>query len=768
MMSLTKLFSLSVVAFLIVLPPAYGQVQLQGKVGTVDNPVSYANVAIEGSSEGTYTDDEGKFLLETTRTGEQKLVISAVGFRTQTLVIDLSNVATTTLNLETIFLIEDALGLQEVVVTGTMKETFVSSSPVKIDVVTSRYLEQTIAPTNLVEGISLVNGVQEVVACGVCFTNSISINGLPGPYTAILMDGTPMYGNLASVYGLNGIPTQIIDRFEVIKGPSSTLYGSEAVAGVINIITKDPARQPLLSVDLMGTSHLESFGNIALAPQLGSWDGYVGLNYAYINDFDDDNQDGFGDNINLDRISLFTKWSHQRKDHKKTTISAKYFYEDRRNGVEAYLQDRAYRNLRGSEEIYGESIYTNRLELFGTYELPTSSYFKLDYSFSHHKQNSYYGADFYQANQTIGFTNFIWNPATENHDVVVGATARYQSYDDNTIATEVAVNGEVENQPDHQFIPGVFAQDEWDVTNRLTVLAGSRLDFYENHGAIFSPRLNAKYKPGEWTTLRANLGTGFRLVNLFTEDHAFVTGQRTVEILEDLQPERSYNAAVNLNHVYTLGNSQGMLDVDVFYTYFTNKIIPDYDTPGKILYANTDGFAVTKGVGVSVNHQFQFPLSFNIGVNFQDVTETEPNAEGINETRFVEFASRWSSVSTATYHWKKPDITFAYTLRMTGPMALPEVFDLDKNGQPLPTARPLKSTMFSLHNLQITKQFSPAFQLYGGVQNLFNYQQEISPLVGFNDPNAIPGFSSYFDTSYAFSPLHGREVYLGFRWNFSR
>jgi len=381
---------------------------------------------------------------------------------------------------------------------------------------------------------------------------------------------------------------------------------------------------------------------------------------------------------------------------------------------------------------------------------------------------SYYGTDFYQADQTIGFANFIWNPTSEAHDVVVGATTRYQVYDDNTIATEEVISGNTLNRPDQQFIPGIFVQDEWDITKRLTLLGGSRLDFYQAHGAIVSPRLNAKYKPGEWTTLRANLGTGFRLVNLFTEDHAFVTGQRTVEILEDLEPEQSYNASVNINHVYTLGNSQGMLDVDVFYTHFTNKIIPNYDTPGKIIYANTDGFAVTKGVGLNINHQFQPPLSINLGVNFQDVTETEPDDEGQSVTRNVEFAARWSGISTVNYQWKKADITLAYTLRVTGPMALPEVFDLNENGQPLSTARPTRSNPFSLHNIQITKQFSPAFQLYGGIQNLLDYRQEISPLVGFNDPNATPGFSNYFDTAYAFSPLHGREVYIGFRWNLAR
>ena len=741
----------------------YAQVgAVEGSIRSEGGPLPYANVALENTTYGSYSDEEGAFTIQNVPAGAYTMVVTAVGFRHHRKQLQVAEGQI--MRVESIQLQEDALGLEEVVVTGTMKETFVSASPVKIDVITARYLEKNIAPTNLVEGITLINGIQEVVACGVCFTNSISINGLPGPYTAILMDGTPMYGNLASVYGLNGIPTQMIDRFEVIKGPSSTLYGSEAVAGVINIITKDPAKQPWLSVDLMGTSHLESFGNITVAPQVGKLNGYVGLNYAYINDFDDENNDGFSDVANLDRLSLFTKWSLQRKSRKKATLAAKYYYEDRRNGVERFLQNRAYRTLRGSDEIYGESIYTRRGELFGTYELPTSEYFRLDYSLSHHDQNSYYGSDLYEAKQTIGYANLLWNKPVQQHDLTVGLTTRYQGYDDNTIATGDSVT----NHPDNQWIPGVFAQDEWALSKRIVLLAGARLDHYGSHGPIFAPRLNVKYNPGEWTTLRANFGTGFRIVNLFTEDHAFVTGQRSVEILEDLLPERSYNGSLNLNHVYTLGNSQGMIDIDGFYTYFTNKIIPSYDDPTKIIYENSDGFAVSRGLGVNVTQQFAFPLSLNLGFNAQRVHQTEPNEAGQLETTAVEFAPRWTGVGTFNYEWKKPQLTFAYTLRLTGPMALPEVYDLDEQGTPRPYARPTQSAAFSFHTMQVTKVFGKNFQLYGGIQNVLNYRQDYSPLVGYNDPSTAPGFSSSFDTSYSFSPIHGREFYLGFRWSFDR
>lgn len=730
-----------------------GQHRIAGQINFGGEGLPGATIQLMEIRQGTISDPNGSFEIANVSSGDYTLEVRSVGFKVYKHEISIPITAPLSIEMQ-----ESSLSMDEVVVTGTMQPTFVSNSPVKVEVVTAQYLNTytPAAATSVVEGISLVNGVQEVVACGVCFTNSISINGLPGPYTAVLMDGAPIYGNLASVYGLNGIPSMIIDRFEVIKGPSSTLYGSEAVAGVINIITKDPKTQPRATVDIMGTTHLESFGNVSIAPRIGNSNGFVGVNYAYINAFDDENGDGFSDNINLDRISLFSKWNISRPSNKRFSISAKYFYEDRRNGVESFLQDRNYRELRGNDQIYGESIYTYRAELFGTYEFDLMENLRVDYSLSTHDQDSYYGSDYYKASQDIIFANFIWQKELTDHAITGGFTSRYQAYDDNTIAT----NQNGANQPDRQYIPGVFVQDEWSLSEKLTLLGGSRFDHYTDHGVIFSPRLNAKYKAGSWTTVRSNFGTGFRIVNLFTEDHAFVTGQRQVIIEDDLQPEESYNASLNLNHLFTVGESQGMIDIDAFYTYFTNKITPDYENDGEIRYANIDGHAISKGVGVNIQQEFAFPLSFNAGINLQEVTETESG-----ETRDIEFAPQWTGVFTLNYNCKKINTSLGYTANLTGPMALPEVFDLDAEGNPLPASRPLTSETFGIHNLHIAAGVSDRLSIYGGVQNIFNYIQPWSPLVGTNDPGANLGFSDSFDTAYAYSPIHGREFYIGITWS---
>jgi outer membrane receptor for ferrienterochelin and colicins len=168
-----------------------------------------------------------------------------------------------------------------------------------------------------------------------------------------------------------------------------------------------------------------------------------------------------------------------------------------------------------------------------------------------------------------------------------------------------------------------------EVAPRSSLLVEARLDNHQKHGVIFSPRINLKQNFGNFTTARLNLGTGFRVVNLFTEIHAALTGARTVLIQNDLQPEESYHATLNQNRMYTLEESAGSVDVDVFYTYFTNKIIPDFDTdPNLIIYDNLEGHGISRGVALNVQHSFLVLLKVTIGGTLQDVYEIKKDKLG--------------------------------------------------------------------------------------------------------------------------------------------
>ena len=734
---------------------------VNGVVKSESGTLGYASVSLLNSENGVIADGNGYFEIEIDLLKDNNLLISYIGHVSKKISLTNKNL---NFNNLIIYLEEDINGLNEIVVTGTLKDEYVTESPVKVNVITAKKINSFLpsAGTNITKIVQLINGAQEVIACGVCYTNSISINGLEGPYTSVLMDGIPMYGNLASVYGLNGIPNMIIDRLEIVKGPSSTLYGSEAVAGVINIITKNPKDQPFISLDVQATSHLESYLNMAVTNKIGKTIGYFGVNWDRKNDYDDYNNDGFGDDINLDRISLFNKWNISRKSKKQFIISSRYYFEDRRNGVQEFLKNGNYKNLRGSEKIYGESIYTYRFELFGKYEFDFIEDFEVNYSYSKHDQNSYYGSDYYVAKQDIFFTQFTLSKKYNKHDFLYGLSIKNNLYDDNTIATEKVINGDILNNASNQFIPGLLVQDQFKSSDKISLVGGLRLDHFKDHGLIFAPSFHIKYNPGQWLAFRLNVGTGFRLVNLFAEDHAFVTGQREVKIVEELQPEKSKSLILNTNYIYTGFNGSGNFDIDLFYTYFSNKIIPNYDIQKYIIYQNSEGYSYSKGVSGAWNHSFLNGIAFTLNFNHQVVKYTENN-NNIKTMFDMEHSPRW----TAGLNIKFP-LNNTWSINTSsnyvGIMQLPEVFDMKNNGQINEISRPQRSKPFSIHNVNINGKLSNKNEVYFGILNIFNFRQKESPLVAYNDPNYNKGFSPFFDTSYTYAPNHGIEVFVGYKF----
>lgn len=712
---------------------------IEGSIMNGDEPVPYAKVQLLSATLGNLSDEDGKFKLENVEKGMHELKVTSVGYKEHVQQIEVDK----DLNNIRIELQDNDLELNTVVVTGTMRETSVANSPVKIQVLSQKFFQG--APVNsVIEAMQTVNGVQEQVNCGVCGTNDIHINGMEGPYTLVLIDGMPIVSGLSSVYGFNGIPTSLIDRVEIVKGPSSTLYGTEAVGGVINIITKSPNRSPLLQVDANYNNHQELKANFAITPKIGKRVfTTVSGDYYYNDRRMDFNNDGFTDIPLNNRISLFNKWQvNDKKDRMVFSLAARYYNEDRFGGVLDWTKED-----RASDSVYGESILTERFEVIGSYIFPTKKRnFKLDFSANVHQQDSYYGDVSYAATQQVYFSNFIWSQKIKKrHYMVAGLTNRYQIYEDNTPS----------NTDENTYVPGVFVQDEFDVTDQFKLLSGLRFDYHQNHGLIFSPRLSLKKQFGSFTALRFNYGTGFRQVHLFTEDHAFVSGSRDVVILNELKPERSHNATINFNHTYTVAG-YGNFDIDLFYTYFQNKIIPDFDQdPNLIVYDNLSGYGITRGASVALNHSFMIPLRVRLGVTFMDVFEKVEDEQGNVSKEEQFFAPKFSGVFGITYDWKKIELGFSYQGRVMGKQRLPQ-FEA-------PFERPDRSPWYTVQNFQMTKTFSKInLDVYAGVKNIFNYTQP-SPLVDPANP-----FGDAFDTSYAFGPLQVRRFFLGLRWSLDR
>ena len=735
-------------------------VEIYGSINSEDEKLSYASLSILDSNIGTIADENGNFKLKVNLSKHKILFISFIGYISKKIYLDDPKIDLQNLK---VVLVEDINGLNEVVITGTLKDEYITESPVKVNVITSKKINSFLpsAGANITKIVQLVSGVKEVISCGVCYTNSISINGLEGPYTSILLDGIPMYGNLASVYGLNGIPNMIVDRLEIVKGPSSTLYGSEAVAGVINIITKNPKEQPLLSLDIQAISHKESFTNLSFTPEIGRSFGYFGINWDRKNNYDDYNNDGFGDDINLDRFSVFNKWNIYRDSAKEFIISARYYFEDRRNGIKDYLKNNNYKKIRGDDKIYGESIYTNRFEIFGKYEFAFTDGFELNYSYSKHDQNSYYGSDYYEAKQNIFFSQFTLDRNYGKHDLLLGLSIKNNLYDDNTIATESEINGVIIDQESNQFIPGLLIQDQYKPSKKISLIGGLRIENYNEHGFIYAPSFHIKYNPGQWLSMRLNAGTGFRIVNLFTEDHAFISGQREVKILEDLKPERSKSIIFNTNYIYTGLSGSGNIDLDFFYTHFSNKIIPNYYNQNFIIYENSDGYAYSKGISGALNHTFLNGIAFSLSFNHQIVRYIKYN-NNIKSLNYMEHSPKWSSGLNLKFPINKR-WSLNSSSNYTGIMQLPTVYEINNIGLISSKPRETKSKPFIIHNININGLLKNKNEIYFGILNVFNFRQKESPLVGYNDPNFDKGFSPFFDTSYSYAPNNGRKIFIGYR-----
>ena len=423
------------------------------------------------------------------------------------------------------------LELDEVVVSGTLKPMRRIETPVPVEIITSTFLKQN--PTaNIFDALQNVNGLRPQNNCNVCNTGDIRINGLDGPYTMVTIDGMPIVSALGTVYGLSGIPNSMIDRIEVVKGAASTLYGSEAVGGLINIITKRPKTVPTITADIFSTSWLETNIDFGYRANFGKKvDALIGVNYFKYNNSVDNNNDNFTDLSLQDRVSLFSKLNFSRKSRKVLSLVSRYLYEDRWGGEMKWNK-----RFRGGNEVYGESIYTSRYEFLGKYELPVQEKMYFQFSIIGHDQNSVYGNSTFLANQKIAFGQFLWDKNWNNNSFLFGSAFRYQYYNDNTPAT---------NNANQSKIYSLFAQDEISFSVKTSTLLGLRYDYNSTHGSIITPRFAFKYKPTPNDILRLNFGTGFRVVNLFTEDHQALSGSRDVILTSNLEPETSYN--VNFN-----------------------------------------------------------------------------------------------------------------------------------------------------------------------------------------------------------------------------
>lgn len=733
--------------------------------GTVVNAVTGevipgATVLLSDSAHSIACDINGKFSITVSQSAS--LIVSATGYASKTYVpVAKDHVV--------IFLTPFEKEIDAVVVTGTMKAVSRLESPVAVEVYTPQFFKKNPAPS-IFESLQNINGVRPQLNCSVCNTGDIHINGLEGPYTMITIDGMPIVSSLASVYGLFGIPTQLIDRVEIVKGPASGLYGSEAIGGLINIITKSPDKAPLLNINAMSTSWQEHNLDIGTKFRLGRKAvSLLGVNYFNYQKPFDKNKDQFTDVTLQHRVSVFNKTSFTRQHERVASLAARYFYEDRWGG-----DTRWNRSFRGGDSIYGESIYTSRWEVIGNYQLPIMEKMFFSFSATGHHQNSYYGTTPYMARQKIAFGQVTWDKqAGPAHSLLAGSAIRYNYYDDNSTATVDTLTKR--NRADQYIIPGIFLQDEWKLNPRQSILLGARYDHHPVHKSIFTPRIAWKWTMKDKQVLRLNAGTGFRVVSLFTEEHAALTGARAVEIREELRPERSYN--VNMNYIRQLKWQNVALDLDasLWYSHFTNQIIPDYDTdPNRIIYQNLHGYSTSRGTSLNTTLNFGHRLKSLLGITLQDVSKVEKDDYGKKNTTHPVLTEKWSGTWAITFTIPSIKLSIDYTGNVYGPMRLPLVSDTDP--------RPGYSPVWSIQNIQFTKLLGRQVELFAGVKNLLNWTPARSApflIARSEDPfdknieydalgkvmvTAQNPYGLSFDPAYVYAPNQGIRIFGGLRF----
>ena len=813
---------------------------LSGKVTSKNTPVEFANVFIKGTQLGSSTDIDGNFVIKNIPPGTVTIVASSLGFDRKEKTIILTVNENAVLNFE---LTKNYATIDEVVVTGTMKEVRKSESPVPVTIISAKMFQKN--PTsNILDALYAVNGINPQVNCNMCNTSDIGINGMQGPYTMILIDGMPIVSSLSTVYGLSGIPNDIIDRVEIVKGPASSLYGSEAIGGVINIITKDATNAPKFFVDINGSTWGELTGNMGFGAKVSknvstlfSADGY------YFNTEHDQDKDGYMDKTLQRRLSLFNKWDFKQKYNKKASISMRYYTENRHggelgwnkkdrdfvdfesyndnpnspdynadyvlpNGYTIYNQKYAkgFRIPKFTSEAekqawldevhatnpdaklidhmkYQESIFTNRFEAIGKWELPIKENITLQASYNQHDQNSAYGTELFRAHQKTAFGQAYWDRKFRKHDLLAGATFRYIWYRDNTIASNNGKN------PFITQMPGIFIQDLWTLTDKTSLLLGYRFDYDmtesesgSHKNAVHSPRIAFKYTSDRTSTFRVNIGTGYRVVNIFNEDHRALSGQYEAKFGGELKPETSLSGVLDYEKRWATESIGLTMNLSAYYTHFFNKIYPiRNDEDRTITYYNVNGKEHARNFGGSLDFilNFSIPLQISAGVTYSqaELYEFERNEDGEVESNSLawnpfEFSPKWSGVFSISYEFIR-GLRWDVTGEWKSPMRLPtqgdmDIYDVSGNVIGVESdPRSEWSPSFMKLNTQLSYQFKNGVQIYGGVKNLFNYVPK-NLLVNINDPfndiAAVRGGLG-FDTEYNYTPQQGITGFLGIRFN---
>lgn len=590
--------------------------------------LSFITLFLKGTTIGTSTDASGHYYLKNLPEGKFTLVMKSLGYKTVEKTVILKRGKTQEVNFEAE---EDQIALDAVVVSANRNETTRRLAPSLVNVLDSKMFE-TANASCLAEGLNFQPGVRVENNCQNCGFQQVRINGLEGPYTQILVDSRPIFSALTGVYGLEQIPANMIERVEIMRGGGSALFGSSAIAGTINIITKEPLRnsaQLAHSLTMIGGSAADN--NTTLNASLVTDDHKAGIylfgQSRYRSAYDDDG-DGFTELGNLQAKTLGFRSYLKTGLYSKLTLEYHNINEFRRGGNlldlpphETDITEQTDHNINGGGLKYDlfSSDYNHRLNVYT--------------SLQHTKRKSYYGAD--RDPNAYGTTTDLTFVGGAQYSYQAGrclfmpaeftAGAEY-SYDD--LTDKMLGYNRLIAQTVH--IGSVFAQNEWK-NDRWSFLAGARLDKHNmiDH-VIFSPRANLRYNPTPDINLRLSYSSGFRAPQAFDEDlHITAVGGNValIRIMPGLKEEKSQSLSASVDFYRRFGEVQANFLAEGFFTTLSDVFVLEdlgVDAEGNITMERRNGSgAKVMGMNLEAKAAYEW-VQVQAGVTLQRSRYKEP------------------------------------------------------------------------------------------------------------------------------------------------
>lgn len=590
--------------------------------------LSFITLFLKGTTIGTSTDASGHYYLKNLPEGKFTLVMKSLGYKTVEKTVVLKRGKTQEVNFEAE---EDQIALDAVVVSANRNETTRRLAPSLVNVLDSKMFE-TANASCLAEGLNFQPGVRVENNCQNCGFQQVRINGLEGPYTQILVDSRPIFSALTGVYGLEQIPANMIERVEIMRGGGSALFGSSAIAGTINIITKEPLRnsaQLAHSLTMIGGSAADN--NTTLNASLVTDDHKAGIylfgQSRYRSAYDDDG-DGFTELGNLQAKTLGFRSYLKTGLYSKLTLEYHNINEFRRGGNlldlpphETDITEQTDHNINGGGLKYDlfSSDYNHRLNVYT--------------SLQHTKRKSYYGAD--RDPNAYGTTTDLTFVGGAQYSYQAGrclfmpaeftAGAEY-SYDD--LTDKMLGYNRLIAQTVH--IGSVFAQNEWK-NDRWSFLAGVRLDKHNmiDH-VIFSPRANLRYNPTPDINLRLSYSSGFRAPQAFDEDlHITAVGGNValIRIMPGLKEEKSQSLSASVDFYRRFGEVQANFLAEGFFTTLSDVFVLEdlgADAEGNITMERRNGSgAKVMGMNLEAKAAYEW-VQVQAGVTLQRSRYKEP------------------------------------------------------------------------------------------------------------------------------------------------